>query len=223
MLPPLSPRSVTSAGSLADERMQSVLRKLCQRRHVRDAMSLLVSSIDQEKLASGEGFRMIDGSGGYQINKTEMQKGLRKLGVTMPAMELDAVLRSFDSDGSGSIEFLEFAEVVKRWFKWLPLSKHKDQDSSDIQRFCHELQEVESVCGFEMGARVRSLVKIPNCCQVREEGIVIGHGVTSGSIAVRFEASGQTLSVKPNMIGLARLRSAKRQQSLPNFDHTTSP
>jgi len=163
---------------------------------VRVAMESLVKQLSLMKLSHEELFEKIDADGNGQLSRQEMQIGLRKLGITLLPIELDAVLRAFDSDGNGTVDFEEFYDVLK------------DYELNEMGEIAQEDDSLNAqMCGFEVGARVRSLLKpskrdLPAFGQnlnENETGTVIGPGRLKGTVMVRFDSK-SVLNVKPNHI-----------------------
>lgn len=64
-------------------------------------------------LSELELFHEIDQNGDGILTRGEMAAALRRLGCPLSPSELDGVLRCFDADGSGSIDFGEFYQILK--------------------------------------------------------------------------------------------------------------
>ena len=48
------------------------------------------------------------------LNRDEIRRGLAEMGVRLTATELDSVMRAFDKDQSGRIDYLEFYTVLTK-------------------------------------------------------------------------------------------------------------
>eukprot|EP00435_Cladocopium_sp_Y103_P046650 s488_g13.t1 len=66
-----------------------------------------------KRLSELELFHEIDQNGDGILTRSEMAAALRRLGCPLSPAELDGVLRCFDADGSGSIDFGEFYQILK--------------------------------------------------------------------------------------------------------------
>ena len=58
-------------------------------------------------------FRTIDHDGGGSIDRDELEWGLKRFGINVTGEHLDMVVKVFDADGSGNIDFKEFNAAVK--------------------------------------------------------------------------------------------------------------
>merc|ERR1712187_985671 len=159
------------------------------------------------KLPHEELFDIIDTDGNGELSRNEMQHGMRKLGITLTPVELDAVLRAFDSDGNGTIQFEEFFDLLNDYA--LNEMAPPEEDTSDAKMF-----------GYKVQQRVKGLVK-PSKREMpqfgarlddkEEQGTVLGPGKIKGTVMVRFD-SGTTLNLKPSQIRAAT-QQVKRRSS----------
>jgi hypothetical protein len=173
------------------ERITQVLNKLYKKAKVREALDKLVKELNAKGNVY-DLFQKFDVNGDKTLSREEMQVGLRSIGCSLLPIELDAVLRAFDSDGNGTVEYPEFYGILKY---------HQGQMAS--------LDPVEDeegqICGYNEGDIVRSLVRAKDTTHgIRagsfELGSVIGAGIVPGTVLVFFEKSGHALSVRATQI-----------------------
>eukprot|EP00438_Fugacium_kawagutii_P001573 Skav219904 [mRNA] locus=scaffold5195:32713:38123:- [translate_table: standard] len=104
----------------------------------------------------------------------EMAAALRRLGCPLSPSELDGVLRCFDADGSGSIDFGEFYQILKEEYDSIELHGPKEDDPR--------------LCGFEIGDRVRLkgrlLSELSGASLLKDDlDVTTGKGLVRGLLA----------------------------------------
>eukprot|EP00440_Ansanella_granifera_P077012 gb/GFBE01083574.1/.p1 GENE.gb/GFBE01083574.1/~~gb/GFBE01083574.1/.p1 ORF type:complete len:336 (+),score=76.27 gb/GFBE01083574.1/:1-1008(+) len=182
-----------------EEEEQKAAKKFGELRNklpLRNALHSLVRQLKAEGLSEYELFQKMDKDGSGDLSKTELQLALRRFGCQLLPMELDAVLRAFDKDGNGQIDFGEFYAILKEFESDLPEAK-VPPPSSDPRMH-----------GFEAGDRVKSLVRIWSADLAdreidgvqSDEGMVLGAGDAPNTILVKWDRSGLQLNMKPSTI-----------------------
>jgi calmodulin len=74
-----------------------------------------MSTLSEEKLAEyKQSFLLFDQDGDGKISAKELKNVFEKIGKNPTETELNDMLREFDSDGNGTIEFDEFVVLVTR-------------------------------------------------------------------------------------------------------------
>lgn len=199
------------AGSNEDALSQK-LREVKNKECLRNALDTIVRIIRETGQTEWEVFQKIDADGSGQLSKQELLSALRKMGCKLMPIEMDAVLRVFDRDGSGAVDFMDFYEVIKN---------HEVQQSGGVIPMLSKA--VNPLCGFEVGQRVKSLVQIwtKELSEARNDevnpgaeiGTVIGAGATPGTVMVRFDRGGLLFSMKAKSITLKDNKSLRRQSS----------
>jgi Ca2+-binding EF-hand superfamily protein len=58
-------------------------------------------------------FKILDNNGNRQIDMSEFYWGLKDLGISITEEDAQSVLTSFDTDGSGAVDFDEFLRVLR--------------------------------------------------------------------------------------------------------------
>ncbi len=87
----------------------------------------------QSKFSSAEEcFKNLDCDGGGSLDRTEIAKGLRSVGIWLHPSELFALLEFLDEDGSGSVEIDEMESF------WNSVETPPDENLDDVQRFSQE-------------------------------------------------------------------------------------
>eukprot|EP00930_Biecheleria_cincta_P084593 TRINITY_DN74041_c0_g1_i1.p1 TRINITY_DN74041_c0_g1~~TRINITY_DN74041_c0_g1_i1.p1 ORF type:complete len:224 (+),score=46.68 TRINITY_DN74041_c0_g1_i1:63-734(+) len=159
------------------------LATLWQKPKLKEALDCLVNEISANSLTEIELFEQIDANGDGELSKGELSTSLRKLGVTVTTTEMDAIIRVFDTDGNGTIDFSEFYYLLK---------KHKSPFATDGEEV--EGERYDPLHGFGINEKLKCLVQISN----QQLGVdpyekvspfvkVIGPGRRRGIILVQFD------------------------------------
>lgn len=170
---------------------------------VSKALDRLCNEIHWNSMTEKELFNKLDENDDGVLSKAEVSRGLRSMGITLLPSELDSVLRAFDTDGNGTIEFDEFFDLLSKHAQELGLGCYKQPEP-----------EYDLIHGFRKGARVKSGVLLPHeeCDQVRGSKLgpeldraqmgatVIGYGEQRGTVKVRFDMSSRTYNVRPEYL-----------------------
>ncbi|CAJ1340258.1 unnamed protein product, partial [Effrenium voratum] len=181
---------------------QEKLDELKSKSPLKTALDSLIQHIEDQNLSELELFHEIDQNGDGILTRGEMAAALRRLGCPLSPSELDGVLRCFDADGSGSIDFSEFYLIIK-------------EESDLIERKEPEAKDPR-LCGFTVGDRVRLkcklLSELSGASLLKDDfnvttGKVMGPGKRQGIITIALEKNGEEMTVKAGL--LARLTATK--------------
>mmetsp|Transcript_22668 Transcript_22668/g.41009 ORF Transcript_22668/g.41009 Transcript_22668/m.41009 type:complete len:365 (+) Transcript_22668:49-1143(+) len=186
------------------------LKEIKSKAPLEKALDTIVRVLRSEGLCEWDMFQRIDADGSGELSRVELRSALRRMGCEISATELDAVLRVFDKDGSGSIDFMEFYTVIK---------EHEDSLPEVVENRGKKVDT--SLMGFEIGARVKSTVQIwaKDSADRRYEtpgpevGTVIGAGVR-GTVKVKFDRGDQIYDMKPEQIVLQGAKTVLRRSGL---------
>lgn len=189
---------------------------------VREALGRLAEELFRTGTTTNDLYAKIDENSDGVLTRLELHRGLRSLGVTLHAVELDAVLRMFDSDGNGDIDFEEFAAVLEA------VRGHTPAAAKTM------------ICGFEQGSRVLSKVVLKKglCSYVEHlgtprtikttRGTVLGPGRERDTVLVRLDRTIGEWSMKPNQLAplsgkLAAMPASARRNSTGSFNFKNAP
>ena len=78
-------------------------------------------------------FEMLDEDGSGRVGKREFQRALSKLGFDLSKAETKLVLKKFDKDGNGKIEYKEFIKFCKKGASKERRSKRKTKTMGDLR------------------------------------------------------------------------------------------
>mmetsp|Transcript_50826 Transcript_50826/g.108855 ORF Transcript_50826/g.108855 Transcript_50826/m.108855 type:complete len:266 (+) Transcript_50826:263-1060(+) len=189
--------------SEADRAMQ-VLSKMYKKPKTREALDKMVKELNAKGNVY-ELFQRFDANNDKTLSREEMQVGLRSIGCSLLPVELDAVIRAFDSDGNGTVDYPEFYSILKFHQANMPYQEPID--------------EGEQFCGYNVGDLVKSLVKAKaGTGDVKtaeyEVGKVMGAGASPGTVLVYFEKSGTRVSMKSTQIIRYEPKSASKEKSV---------
>ena len=104
----------TTAGHwVVDPVVQRILDRMSDPM-VRRALDRLVDELSGRHSSVYEMLQRLDRNGDGLLSREEMRTGLLGMGVPLAAPELDSLMRVFDTNMSGRIDFREFYSVITR-------------------------------------------------------------------------------------------------------------
>eukprot|EP00930_Biecheleria_cincta_P029203 TRINITY_DN2032_c0_g2_i1.p1 TRINITY_DN2032_c0_g2~~TRINITY_DN2032_c0_g2_i1.p1 ORF type:complete len:246 (-),score=53.07 TRINITY_DN2032_c0_g2_i1:46-717(-) len=175
------------------------LGRLMQKPILGEAVDALLMQIQKQKMTEIQLFEAIDTNGDGELSKTEIQTALRKLGVSLPPSELDAIVRIFDTDGNGTIDFSEFFYLLQQ--KQVSRSKDTGSDGADVA--------YDPLYGFRVGETAKCLINVSfkdmgtdPYEKVSRFVTIIGPALKKGIIFVKFQtASDAVFGVRFDQLG----------------------
>jgi len=177
---------------------QEKLDEIRAKSPLKQALYSLIMHIEEQGLSEIELFHEIDQNGDGILTRGEMAAALRRLGCPLSPAELDGVLRCFDADGSGSIDFGEFYAILKDEYDSMDGLLRKGPEEDDPR-----------LCGFEIGDRVRLkgrlLSEISGASLLKDDldvttGKVMGPGKKQGILMITLEKNGEEMTVKATLL-----------------------
>ena len=80
----------------------------------REVLDRLVEQLQARHEAVFDMLKRLDVNGDGQLDKAEIRRGLLGMRIALTSSELDSVIRAFDTQGKGSINYLEFYHVIQK-------------------------------------------------------------------------------------------------------------
>ena len=81
----------------------------------REVMTKLVQALDSRHDLVWETLQAMDTNRNSTLDREELFQGLDSLGVRLAPAELDAIMAHLDTDGSGSIDYIEFFDAISNF------------------------------------------------------------------------------------------------------------
>jgi hypothetical protein len=91
---------------------------------VRRALDRLVEELDSKRITMRAMLQQLDRNRDRKLNRDEISHGLAEMGVTLTATELDTVMRVFDKDHDGKVEYAEMHAALTTHAAGEPVSIH---------------------------------------------------------------------------------------------------
>jgi hypothetical protein len=82
---------------------------------VRDTLDRLVKEMQAKQQGVDDLMKRLDSNKDGKLGRKELSDGLRSLGVSLLPSELDEVMKVFDKDGTGNVDYVEFYAVIREW------------------------------------------------------------------------------------------------------------
>ena len=105
-------------------------------------------------------FRAFDKNGDGCISKTEFFKGLRQNGVDLPPAQLEQLWRMADEDGTGNLQYQEFARKFASYKATHSLHRHADYKDDGKQELVQSLHGVDAASRVQKHAAIRNTQNI---------------------------------------------------------------
>ena len=127
----------------------------------REVLDRLVEALQARHEAVYDMLKRLDVNGDGQLDKAEIRRGLLGMRIALTSSELDSVIRAFDTQGKGSINYLEFYHVIQ---------KHRVQKATTPRRtsfstsFRWEVSTLLADCPIHFGSWSLSFHLIEAAC-----------------------------------------------------------
>jgi len=158
---------------------------------MKTALHTLIRHLHNLKMTEIELFNEIDNDGDGNLTRGEMQAALRRLGVKLHTLELDAVLRVFDVDGSGNVDFSEFYESLKREERELGI---KDDEEDPRMMGCQVNSRIRLKATIWTEIERKGMFEADD---IIETGTIMGPGGKAGTVLVHLDRRDTMYSIKP--------------------------
>jgi hypothetical protein len=107
----LGASGVLAARSDADHLVQQILDRISDPA-VREALDRLVGELSTKHSTVYELLNRMDRNKDGVLSRDEIRRGLAGMGVRLTTWELDSVMRTFDKDRNGKVDYVEFYTVL---------------------------------------------------------------------------------------------------------------
>ena len=164
--PPPAPRTPLPLSS------QHVPRNCTPRHDAIIAVSQLREALSKNMVRVVDLFREWDTNGDGTVNKAEFRKAMPKLGLRVPASDVDALFDSWDPDGSGTVEINELSRVLRQgsgapevqFSKAAPLDHQKLAQNASPEQLRAHLSSLKEQCEQVRHAQSNSheIARCPN-------------------------------------------------------------
>ena len=101
---------------------------------VRDTLDRLVREMQAKQQGVDDLMKRLDSNKDGKLGRKELSDGLRSLGITLLPSELDEVMKVFDKDGTGNVDYVEFYAVIREWKAAVPAPAPALRAAEGLQR-----------------------------------------------------------------------------------------
>jgi Ca2+-binding EF-hand superfamily protein len=143
---PLPPMVKTEAikGKEDIEWLEAIMESI-QRPKLRQALDKLATQMHDSRHSALTVFKEMDLNGDHILSRDEIGTGLRKLKVSLLPSELDGVIKLFDEDENGGVDYREFSALLARYARLIaPLPAHVRADAIRTANDMHWIETVLS-------------------------------------------------------------------------------
>jgi len=143
---PLPPMVKTEAikGKEDIEWLEAIMESI-QRPKLRQALDKLAIQMHDARHSALTAFKEMDLNGDHILSRDEINTGLRKLKVSLLPSELDGIVKLFDDDDNGGIDYREFSSLLARYARLIaPLPSHVRADAIRTANDMHWIETVLS-------------------------------------------------------------------------------
>lgn len=100
-------------------------------------------------------FRSFDKNGDGEISKAEFMKGIRTVGIDLPPAQREQLWKMADEDGTGNIQYQEFARKFSSYKASHSLHRHADYRKDGKQELVQSLHGVDAASRVQKHAAIR--------------------------------------------------------------------
>lgn len=143
---PLPPMVKTEAikGKEDIDWLESIM-EFIQRPKLRQALDKLATQMHDARHSALTVFKEMDLNGDHLLSRDEINTGLRKLKVSLLPSELDGIIKLFDEDDNGGVDYREFSALLARYARLIaPLPSHVRADAIRTANDMHWIETVLS-------------------------------------------------------------------------------